>query len=125
MIINRLVILSCIFLLAGPATAMRCGNKLISEGSPQSKVLKFCGEPESTQVRSILRAGFPRYRSKTGVGGTRATAPRGELLFADRAYVEIVVEEWIYNFGPRRLMRLVRFENGLVADVTELSYGYH
>jgi len=48
-----------------------------------------------------------------------------ELLFADRAYVEIVVEEWTYNFGPHRLMRVVRFENGLVTSITQLAYGYH
>jgi hypothetical protein len=38
--------------------------------------------------------------------------------------VEIVIEEWTYNFGPRRLMQLVRFENGFVADMDQLGYGF-
>ena len=46
------------------------------------------------------------------------------MLINDRSYVEVIVEEWTYNFGPRKLMRIIRFENGLVADVKELGYGY-
>ncbi len=38
---------------------------------------------------------------------------------------EVVVEEWTYNFGPRRLMRVIRFENGLVTSIRQLGYGYH
>ena len=29
-----------------------------------------------------------------------------------------------YNFGPSKLMRLVRFADGFVEDVQELGYGY-
>jgi hypothetical protein len=36
-----------------------------------------------------------------------------------------VVEEWTYNLGPNRMMRVVRFENGIVVEVTHLGYGYH
>ena len=114
------------FLLAQPAAALRCGSRLISEGVPQSKVLRFCGEPEAIQVRTVVRAGFPRYRSfdrSSSRYGT-ATARDRELLIADRAFEEILVEEWTYNFGPRRLMRMVRFENGIVTSIRQLGYGY-
>ena len=125
MFTQRLLLLCCILLLAEPALAMRCGSRLVSDGAPQAKVLKYCGEPESIQVRTILRAGFPRYRARLGVSDGRSIEYSRELLYADRSYVEVVVEEWTYNFGPHRLMRIVRFENGLVTSVTRLGYGYN
>lgn len=37
---------------------------------------------------------------------------------------DVWIEEWTYNLGSNRLMRLVRLENGFVADVRTLGYGY-
>jgi hypothetical protein len=119
----RTIGLACgILLMADPAFALRCGSKLITEGSPQVKVLKFCGEPEAVQVRSIVRAGFPRRQLRRRIGNAGVER---ELLFADRAYVEVVVEEWTYNFGPRKLMRIIRFENGIVTSIRQVGYGYN
>lgn len=119
---SRLLLLLLAIGFAAPALALRCGNKLVQRGDPMPKVLKFCGEPVATQTRSIVRRGIPRSRV------FRDRDLRGfsedELLINDRAYVEVLVDEWTYNFGPRKLMRIIRFENGLVADVKELGYGY-
>jgi uncharacterized protein YvpB len=38
--------------------------------------------------------------------------------------VEIPVEVWVYNLGPNKLMRRLRFEDGLLVNVDELGYGY-
>ncbi len=117
-----LFVACCALLVAEPALALRCGGKLVGAGAPQGKVLKYCGEPEAVQIRSVYRAGLPRRQLRRRVGTTR---PEQELLYADRAYVEVLVEEWTYNFGPRRLMRVIRFENGLVTSIRQLGYGYH
>jgi hypothetical protein len=37
---------------------------------------------------------------------------------------DVWIEEWTYNLGPSKLMRLVRIENGFVTDVRNLGYGY-
>ena len=37
---------------------------------------------------------------------------------------EVVVEEWTYNFGPYQLMVKIRLDNGIVADIKYLGYGY-
>ncbi|MEZ5565762.1 MAG: DUF2845 domain-containing protein [Gammaproteobacteria bacterium] len=112
-----------LLLLATPAMAFRCGNRIVSPGDHYSKVLKICGEPLGVQQRMIYRAGptLPRTQILQGPGGLRVER---ELLYADRSYVEVVVEEWTYNFGPHRLMQLVRFENGFVADIDQLGYGF-
>ena len=119
--LRRLLFCLLILLVADPAMALRCGNKLVSKGDPMAKVLRYCGEPVSVQQRSIVRGGVPRTRT---FDGDRLHNRDDELLINDRSYVEIVVEEWTYNFGPRKLMRLIRFENGLVANIKNLRYGY-
>ena len=126
---GRLIFAIAVLLLAEPALALRCkGGRLVMEGDPQAKVLKFCGEPVSIQQRTIYRSGIPRgwigQRMSVGSGDTEINVSREELLIHDRSVVEIVVEEWTYHFGPHKLMRVVRFENGLVAEITRLGYGY-
>jgi hypothetical protein len=37
---------------------------------------------------------------------------------------EVLIEQWTYNLGPRKLMRSIRLENGIVRDVDHLGYGY-
>jgi hypothetical protein len=115
-------------LVAEPAFAFRCKGKIVSEGDPQAKVLHYCGDPVSVQQRTIWRSGVP-----TGWTGRRlllesegARIYRGEeLLIHDRSVVEVLVEEWTYNLGPHKLMRVVRFEDGVVVDVATRGYGFH
>jgi hypothetical protein len=99
--------------LAAPAHAdgMRCGGRLIRDGDPRAQVRAFCGDPADVQTRSILRR--PIYN----VGGR-------QVFFGD-ALVEIPVETWTYNFGPNKLMRRVRFVDGIVEEVETLGYGYN
>lgn len=109
---------------AAPAEALRCGNKIVKDGDPIAKIRKICGEPVSIQYRTIYRGGIPRtLRLERDTNGLR-DASDSELLIHRRSVVEVLIEEWTYNFGPHRLMRVIRFENGLVSDVTQLGYGY-
>ena len=99
--------------IAVPASAdgMRCGNRLMTNGDPRAKVRQFCGEPTDIQTRSILR------RPTFNFGG--------RILSLRRWLRRIPVEIWTYNFGPYKLMRQVRFVDGLVEDIETLGYGYH
>jgi hypothetical protein len=121
-LLPALVLGAALFLLPGPAEAFRCGGKIVTEGDHTSKVRKYCGEPLGIQERVIYRSGVtrPRYRVE-GPGGWRYER---EVLRYDRSYEEVVVEEWTYNFGPRRFMQLVRFENGFVTEIKSVGYGY-
>lgn len=92
---------------AAPAHAFRCGSRIITRGDHAEKILQYCGEPVSVQTRLV------------------------QMPYVDERWVryrgvveEVVVEEWLYNRGPRQLMRLVRLENGFVAEVKSLGYGY-
>lgn len=114
--------LGLLLLAATPALAFRCGSRIVSEGDHYSKVLKYCGEPVGVQERVIYREG--RTRPRFRVEGPNGLEYEREVLQYERSYVEVLVEEWTYNFGPRRLMQLVRFENGFVVNVDQLGYGY-
>lgn len=120
------ILLLGLLLAASPAMALRCQGRIISEGDPQPRVLRYCGEPATAQQRLLYRSGLPRqYAGFRAPGGTIESGRGGELLVHDRSVVEVLVEEWTYNFGPHKLMRMVRFENGLVVEVRQLGYGYH
>jgi len=98
---------SLLLLAVTPAHAFRCGTRIITRGDHADKILRFCGEPVSVQTRIATRS----YVSDFG-----------------RVYPgvveEVVIEEWTYNLGSQRLIRVVRLENGFVADIKHLGYGY-
>jgi Protein of unknown function (DUF2845) len=98
-------------LLAAPAYALRCGNKLVSEGDSRSAVLAKCGEPTEISASSILR------RPVFWHGG--------RPFYVGDGYAQIPVEFWVYNFGPNRLMQRLRFVDGEVEEIESLGYGYN
>ena len=106
------------------AFALRCGTRLVSEGDHQLKIEKYCGEPAAVTLRTVYRSGIPTSRHRHGRQHLSHANSSDELLIHNRSLVEVQIEEWTYNFGPRRLMRVIRFENGLVTNVTALGYGY-
>lgn len=118
---RRLILVCLLATLSTPALALRCGNKIVRNGDHQAKILNMCGEPTAVKVHNIYRSGIP----VSGSGSTeRHHRSNDELIVHNRSVVEVVVEEWTYNFGPRKLMRVIRFENGFVTSVKRLGYGY-
>jgi hypothetical protein len=105
-----LFIFSLLTAAAAPADSMRCGTKLIHEEDTRAEVVAKCGEPAEIERSSIWR------RPVVWIHG-RPYHP-GEGL------VEVPVELWIYNFGPHKFMRRVRFEGGQVVQIDTLGYGY-
>jgi hypothetical protein len=105
------IIIALALLASSPAFAFRCGNKLVSEGETRSQVAAKCGEPDEVlNQRSVFRR--PVIWSY------------GRPYFIGESYIEVPVESWIYNLGPNKLMRRVRFESGVVTEIETLGYGY-
>jgi hypothetical protein len=92
---------------AAPAHAFRCGTRIITRGDHAEKILRFCGEPVSVQTRVQTRGYVSHYGR-----------------FIPGVVEEVVIEEWTYNLGPHQLMRVVRLENGFVAEIKHLGYGF-
>jgi hypothetical protein len=37
---------------------------------------------------------------------------------------EVIVTEFVYNFGPRKLMRRLIFEGNVLVEIETIGYGY-
>ena len=90
-------------LASAPAAAMRCGNRLVTDGAQDFQVRERCGDPFWTD----------RYSDVVVIG-------RDGPLESQR---EVQYDVWYYNFGPRQLMRRLVFRDGLLAQEDTLGYG--
>lgn len=107
-------------LLPEPSAAdatLRCDNKLVHEGDSRYEVKSLCGEPDDVQHRTEAR------RVQRAVERPCARGPGSCVVVVDHA-VEIAVEEWVYDFGPRRFMQYLTFEGGQLVAVRSGSYGH-
>lgn len=100
--------LLCIALLSSdPAHAFRCGSRLVRDGMHESEVKAICGEPVSQRTLGyVIRSYFHRGHAYGGYNR------------------EVLVTEFVYNFGPRKLMRKLRFEGGILTSIETIGYGY-
>jgi hypothetical protein len=113
-------LLAAILLLtADSALAFRCGSKLVRDGMHEQQVVAACGEPTSVRhLGHAIRAYDYRYRFRGG-GLTYYRMP-GVGHFA----TEVTITEFVYNFGPRKLMRRLIFEGNVLVEIETIGYGY-
>jgi hypothetical protein len=72
---------------------MQCGNSLVTLGDTRADVFLKCGEPTFKEMRSE-----PHRRAV------------------------VVVEEWTYNFGPGRFLRILTFRNSVLSSIKAGAY---
>lgn len=117
--ISRIAVACCALLVATDASALRCGNRLLKEGMPEAEVIALCGEPVSTrQLGYVLRP----YIIKRPAGFSSLSGSRHVY---GGFHEELLVMEMLFNFGPRKLMRLIRFEGGRLVRIDTAGYGHH
>lgn len=107
------------------AASMRCGRDVITPGDHLSELLISCGKPILASYRTIYRSGIPRGQTRffNNRSGHYSDLTRSELINHQRSVVEVPVEVWIYNFGPRQHMREVTIIDGKVESFETLGYG--
>ena len=117
-----------LFPMVAQADTMRCDRSLITRGDHQGEVLASCGEPVISTRKTIYRSGIPRSRFRSLSPGHNCYSgysgiSKDELLIHNRSVIEVPVETWTYNFGPRYFMREVIFTDGRVTRINTLGYG--
>lgn len=120
-IICSSAVLAVLLLLAAPAEAFRCNSKLVKDGMHEQQVLAICGEPATVRHLGYALRGYDIARNHRYPGGLntgRSYPGRGNL------YQEVVVTEYVYNFGPRKLMRRLIFEGSVLVTIESIGYGY-
>lgn len=120
----KFVLPACVLLLsllyAEPAEAFRCGSKLVKDGMHEAQVTAICGEPTTKRNLGVaVRYYDYRYYRESSPGYSRYRTP-GAGNFAS----EVVITEYVYNFGPRKLMRRLIFEGGVLVTIESIGYGY-
>lgn len=83
----------------GPA----CDDRAISVGDRKPDILIKCGEPH------FKNSFQEEIRERFGDSSVRT--------------VVVTVEEWTYNFGPQRFIRVITFRNGTVVEIRTGGYG--
>jgi len=112
-------VLAALLLIAEPAAAFRCGTRLVVDGMHEQQVLAACGEPTTRRHLGYTIRSFSFDSRHAYPGWTRSHFP-GYSTFAE----EVIVTEFVYNFGPRKFMRRLRFEGGILVAIETIGRGY-
>lgn len=91
--------------IAPCAQAMRCGNRLVTNGDREFQVSDRCGAPFWTD----------RYRTVEVIGAYGPIEQQNSIDF----------DVWYYNFGPRQFMRRLVFREGRLVHEDTLGYGFN
>lgn len=97
--------------LPGTSWALNCGGRTVSPGDRKVEVLGRCGEPSWREERLVETA-------------ERDFLDTPDRTLLDERRVVSTVEEWVYNFGPSRLLYFLTFQDGRLADIRTGGYGY-
>jgi hypothetical protein len=104
---------------AAPALAdggFRCpSGRLVATGDHMTVVQRKCGEPDHVLQRTEKR--------KIKVKVRRWIGPGQQEEISEEREIEVLVDEWTYDFGSDRFIRFVAFENARVVHVTTGPYG--
>ncbi len=93
----------------------KCSSGFIVDGLSKYRLLEQCGEPLTRRNIGFVTALKPGRRHSFG----------GFSSSSDYYPVEVFREEWVYNFGNRRFLKIVTIEDGVVADVENGDHGFN
>ena len=109
-----------LLLTSTSAFAFRCGRKIVTENMHEAQVIKACGSPTTSRhIGYAVRGTYIPVRRSVSPGMTVEHFP-GYGRFIE----EVVMTEYVYNFGPRKLMRRLMFEGGILVKIETIGYGY-
>ncbi|WP_224981856.1 DUF2845 domain-containing protein [Geomonas agri] len=107
--VNLIVAVSAVVMLSAPAYAdetVRCKGGIVSVGDSAGEVLAKCGQPATTTQSS-----------KKVVQKDQQSSPT-------RSITNIIVDNWIFNFGPNEFQYQLELQDGRVSRIQSLDYGY-
>ena len=101
------------------ADSLACDGRIVSSGDSRYEVKSVCGEPDDATQRIEYRTVSGRVAGPCErVGGKLRCSQTREQV------VEVVIDEWVYDFGKNRFIEYLTFEQGRLTTVKEGSYGH-
>lgn len=104
---------------AAPAEAgnsLRCDSKLVGEGDSTYDVRSKCGPPDAESQRRERRT-ISRLVDRPCPNGI------GRCAVVVEDSIEVLIDEWTYDFGTNRFIQYLTFEQGKLIHVKSGSYG--
>jgi hypothetical protein len=117
---GSLAVLAALTLSASAsADSLSCNNRIVSSGDSRYEVRSVCGEPDDAAQRV-------EYRSVKGRVSGPCVRDSGKLRCAQTRehVVEVVIDEWVYDFGRNRFIEYLTFEQGRLVAIRAGSYGH-
>jgi hypothetical protein len=102
------------------AHAFRCGSKIVRDGMHEQQVVAICGEPTTRRVLGRALRGYDLPIVSEPLPGFTGRRYPGYGSYLQ----EVVITEYVYNFGPRKLMQKLIFEGGVLVEIDTIGYGY-
>lgn len=101
------------------ADSMNCKNRIVSTGDTRYQVKSTCGDPDDASQRV-------EYRTVRGRVAGPCTRQGDRIVCSDtrEQVVEVVIDEWTYDFGKNRFLQHLTFEQGRLTTVRTGGYGY-
>ena len=97
---------------AGEAEALSCQRRIVTRGDSMAKVTALCGDPTTRVERNVTRSQTVARRG-----------PHGSVWY-ETVRVDVHVAQWVYDFGPLRLMQELTFEDGTLISLRTLGHGH-
>ena len=111
---------TALILASTSAFGFRCGQKIVTENMHEAQVLRACGEPTTSRhLGYATRGTYIPVRRIVSPGVTIEHFP-GYGHYTQ----EVELTEYVYNFGPRKFMRRLIFEGGVLKKIEKIGYGY-
>lgn len=101
------------------ADSLSCNYRIASSGDTRYEVKAICGEPDEAVQRVEYRTLRGRVVGPCVREGSKVRCSRTE-----ETVVEVVIDEWTYDFGRNRFIQYVTFEQGRLVSVRSGSYGH-
>ena len=101
------------------ADSLSCNQRIASSGDSRYEVRAICGEPDEAVQRVEYRTVRGRVAGPCVREGSKLRCSRTE-----EAVVEVVIDEWTYDFGRNRFIQYLTFEQGRLVAVKSGSYGH-
>ena len=111
-----LMVLFIMISVAHSDGGMRCGSKQVSVGDSKADVLLLCGEPMMKEIvgqkENSKRIDIPLTSESDTVDNAASGNNRGTAQVRRGETVTKTIDQWTYNQGTGKLLKILVFEGG-------------
>ena len=101
------------------ADTLACEGRIVGTGDSRYDVKAVCGEPDDAAQRV-------EYRTVSGRVAGPCSRDGGKIRCSQtrERVIEVVIDEWVYDFGRNRFIEYLTFEQGRLVHIRTGNYGH-